>query len=117
MAPHSRKNRKTRKNRKSNKKVRGGGLNRTYFGKVTDSNGKVYKDIDFSEEAWQTINSLLSEHVKSNVLYDDLVYTGFGGDKASGVVTVIPPSSLPPMDFTIDETNYKMSFDRVENEN
>jgi len=117
MAPHSRKNRKTRKNRKSTPKMRGGALNRTYFGKVSDSNGKVYTDLDFSEEAWQTINGLLNEHAKANIVYDDLIYTGFGGDKASGVVTLMPPSSLPPMNFEIDGTNYTMSFDRVENEN
>jgi len=117
MVSHSRKNRKTRKNRKVTPKMRGGGLNRTYFGKITDSDGNTYSDSDFSEPSLQTINGLLSDHVKSNFSYDDLIYTGFGGDKASGVVTVMPPVSLPPMEFNVEGQDYTMSFDRVENEN
>ena len=114
MSSCSRKNRmrKTRKNR-----MNGGSLNRTYFGKVTDSSGKVFKDSDFSEDAWQKINNLLYKHAKTQVKYDDLVYTGFGGDKQSGLITIAPPKTLGPMCFEIEGTNYTMSFDRVENEN
>lgn len=114
MPSRSRKNRmrKTRKNR-----MNGGSLNRTYFGKVTDSSGKVFKDSDFSEPAWQKINTMLDQHAKAQVNYHDLVFTGFGGDKQSGLITIAPPKSISPMPFDIDGNKYTMNFDRVENEN
>lgn len=114
MPSRSRKNRmrKTRKNR-----MNGGSLNRTYFGKVTDSSGKVFKDSDFSEPAWQKINTMLDQHAKTQVNYHDLVFTGFGGDKQSGLITIAPPKSISPMPFEVDGNKYTMNFDRVENEN
>lgn len=113
------KTRKNRKNRKSTRKnlMNGGSLNRTYFGKVTDSSGKVFKDSDFSEPAWQKINTMLDQHAKTQVNYHDLVFTGFGGDKQSGLITIAPPKSISPMPFEVDGNKYTMNFDRVENEN
>jgi len=114
MPSCSRKNR-TRKTR--NNRMRGGSLNRTYFGKVTDSSGKVFKDSDFSEPAWQKINTMLDQHARAQVSYHGLVFSGFGGDKQSGLITIAPPKSISPMPFEIDGNKYTMSFDRVENEN
>ena len=131
--PSRKSNRVTRKSRRggttrrssaTRKAKRGGAGLRVYYGKVVDASGKAYTNANFSKgnnrgfnSYWQDINKELSAHVKKHFTEAEIVSEGFGGDDGSGTVVVKCKKSLPPMDFTVNGKQYKMVFDRFENNN
>jgi hypothetical protein len=115
-----------RSNRKSRKQTRrqAGGNFRVYYGKITNSAGKNFTNSNFSKgnsrgfnSYWQDINKSLEEHVNAHFAEAEIVSSGFGGDDGSGTVVVKSKKSLPAMNFSVAGKNYKMSFDRFENNN
>ena len=111
---------------------RGGAGLRVYYGKVLDASGNVVEknknagdaNVYFSKgnnrgfnSYWQDINTALSAHVKKHFTEAEIVSEGFGGDDGSGTVVVRCKKSLPPMEFAVGGKQYKMVFDRFENNN
>ena len=116
--------RKSRRSGVTRKAHRGGAGLRVYYGKVVDASGKVYTNANFSKgnnrgfnSYWQDINKELSAHVKKHFTEAEIVSDGFGGDDNSGTVVVKCKKSLPAMDFSVGGKQYKMVFNRFENNN
>lgn len=109
--------RKTTKSRKTRQmRAKKGGGHRLFFGKVTNASGKEYEDSDFNEAGWQKINEDLSTHVRKYYKPNLIVHDGFGGDDSTGRVAVNFKGSLRPMKFSVAGKNYKMSFDKFQDE-
>jgi len=114
----------TRRSGVTRKAHRGGAGLRVYYGKVVDASGKTYTNANFSKgnnrgfnSYWQDINTALSAHAKKHFTEAEIVSEGFGGDDGSGTVVVKCKKSLPPMEFAVGGKQYKMVFDRFENNN
>lgn len=102
--------------------VQQGGAYRVFYGKITDKTGKEYHNYNFSKgnnrglnAYWQDINEKLEKHVESSFDSKDIMTSGFGGDDDSGVVVVKNTTDeLAPMEFTVNNQKYVMSFERFE---
>jgi hypothetical protein len=112
-----------RANKRNNRtKRRSGGASRVYYGSITDTNGNVRTNLNFSKgnnrgtnAHWQDINKILSAHVRETFTDEEIVHDGFGGDDGSGVVVVKSTKSLPDLKFSVGSKNYTMNFGKFEN--
>jgi len=124
--------RSVRRSGATRKAQRGGAGLRVYYGKVLDASGNVVEknknagdaNVYFSKgnnrgfnSYWHDINTALSAHAKKHFTEAEIVSEGFGGDDGSGTVVVRCKKSLPPMEFAVGGKQYKMVFDRFENNN